>query len=74
MSGSQKVKARQPELRTEKLERYQKEFDIPEYDAEIITGSKKMADLFEADNSNLQQAEKSIQLAHGGDHASVKRA
>lgn len=42
------IKADQPELRTEKLERYKKEFDIPQYDAEIITGSKKMADLFEA--------------------------
>ena len=41
------VKARQPEFRTEKLERYKKEFDIPEYDAEILTGSKKMADIFE---------------------------
>lgn len=42
------VKARQPELRSEKLERYRREFDIPMYDAEIITGSKKLADLFEA--------------------------
>ncbi|MEI3220293.1 MAG: Asp-tRNA(Asn)/Glu-tRNA(Gln) amidotransferase subunit GatB [Lachnoclostridium sp.] len=42
------IKARQPELRTEKLERYKKEFDIPQYDAEIITGSKKLADIFEA--------------------------
>ncbi len=41
------VKARQPEFRTEKLERYKKEFEIPEYDAEILTGSKKMADIFE---------------------------
>ena len=31
------IKARQPELRTEKLERYKKEFDIPDYDAEILT-------------------------------------
>lgn len=44
----QAVRERQPELRTEKLERYKKEFEIPEYDAGIITGSKKMADLFEA--------------------------
>ena len=29
------VKARQPELRSEKLERYKKEFDIPDYDAQI---------------------------------------
>lgn len=43
-----KIKARQPELRTEKLKRYKKEFDIPRYDAEIITGSKHMADIFEA--------------------------
>lgn len=42
------VKARQPELRSEKLARYKKEFDIPDYDAEIITGSKKLADIFEA--------------------------
>ena len=42
------IKARQPEFRTEKLERYNREFDIPRYDAEIITNSKKMADIFEA--------------------------
>ena len=44
----QAVKDRQPELRSEKLELYKKEYDIPEYDAEIITGTKKMADIFEA--------------------------
>ena len=43
----QKIKDRQPELRTEKLERYKKEFDIPDYDAQLITGSKKLADIFE---------------------------
>ena len=43
----QVVKDRQPELRTEKLARYKKEFDIPDYDAEILTGSKHLADLFE---------------------------
>lgn len=42
------VRSRQPELRTEKLERYKKEFDIPEYDALLLTESKKMADMFEA--------------------------
>lgn len=44
----EEIKSRQPELRTEKLERYKREFDIPQYDAEIITESKSMADLFEA--------------------------
>ena len=41
------VRSRQPELRSEKLARYKKEFDIPDYDAGIITASKKLADIFE---------------------------
>lgn len=44
----EKIRSRQPELQTEKLMRYKKEFDIPEYDAKIITGSKHVADIFEA--------------------------
>ncbi len=44
----EEIKSRQPELRSEKLERYNKEFHIPQYDAKIITASKKMADIFEA--------------------------
>ena len=42
------IRARQPEFRTEKMARYKKEYDIPDYDIEIITESKHMADLFEA--------------------------
>ena len=42
------IRNKQPELRAEKIDRYKKEYDIPEYDIDIITGSKKMADLFEA--------------------------
>ena len=45
------IKARQPEFRSEKIERYKKEFDIPQYDAEIITNSKHMADIFEEASS-----------------------
>ncbi|MCI5740798.1 MAG: Asp-tRNA(Asn)/Glu-tRNA(Gln) amidotransferase subunit GatB [Lachnospiraceae bacterium] len=41
------IKAKEPELRTAKLERYKKEYDLPDYDAQIITGSKHMADIFE---------------------------
>ncbi|MCI7179227.1 MAG: Asp-tRNA(Asn)/Glu-tRNA(Gln) amidotransferase subunit GatB [Schaedlerella sp.] len=52
------VKSRQPELRTEKLERYKKEFDIPQYDAEIITASKRMADIFEATTAICQKPKK----------------
>ena len=43
----EEIRSRQPELRTEKLARYKEEFDIPEYDAKILTESKHMADLFE---------------------------
>lgn len=42
------VKKRQPELRDEKMTRYETEYDIPEYDASLITSSKKLADIFEA--------------------------
>lgn len=44
----EKIRAGQPELRTEKMKRYKTEYDIPEYDIEIITESRHMADLFEA--------------------------
>ncbi len=39
---------KQPEFRTERAKRLVKEYGIPEYDAEIITDSRHMADLFEA--------------------------
>ncbi len=41
------IRAAQPEFRTEKMMRYKTEYDIPDYDIEIITGTKHMADLFE---------------------------
>ena len=41
------IKSRQPELRDEKRIRYKEEYDIPEYDIDIITNSKKLADIFE---------------------------
>lgn len=43
----QQIKDNQPELRDEKLARYEAEFGLPEYDAKILTGEKKLADLFE---------------------------
>lgn len=42
-----KIKDKQPEFRPEKMARYKAEFDIPDYDIEIITGEKALADLFE---------------------------
>lgn len=41
------IRARQPEFRNDKMKRYKEEFAIPDYDIEIITQSKHMADLFE---------------------------
>lgn len=43
----EKVRSGQPELRDEKMERYQNEYGLPAYDASILTESKAMADLFE---------------------------
>ncbi len=44
----ERIREKQPEFREEKMVRYKEEFDIPDYDIEIITGSKHMADIFEA--------------------------
>ncbi len=52
------IRARQPELRTQKLIRYKKEFDIPEYDAQILTSAKKLADLFEATTALCKKPKK----------------
>lgn len=42
-----KIRAKQPEFRTEKMARYREEYGIPDYDIDIITSAKRMADLFE---------------------------
>ncbi len=41
------IKGRQPELRDEKRLRYKEEYGIPEYDIDILTSEKKLADVFE---------------------------
>lgn len=43
-----RIRDAQPEFREEKMERYKKEYDLPDYDIDIITGEKSLADLFEA--------------------------
>lgn len=43
----QEIRDKQPELRDEKMKRYVEEFDLPKYDAKILTSVKKLADLFE---------------------------
>ena len=54
----EQIKASQPEFRTEKMKRYKEEYDIPDYDIEIITGSKRMADLFEETTALCGQSKK----------------
>lgn len=41
------IKAAQPELRDEKRARYKRDYELPEYDIDIITASKHLADIFE---------------------------
>ena len=43
----EEIRSRQPEFKTEKMKRYKEEFGIPDYDIEILTDSKKLADIFE---------------------------
>ena len=52
------IKSRQPEFKSEKMERYAKEFGIPEYDIEMITDSKRLADLFEETAALCNQPKK----------------
>ncbi len=42
------IRLRQPEFRTEKMKRYRACYGIPDKDIGLITGSRHMADLFEA--------------------------
>ena len=42
-----RVKCSLPELRDEKRARYVREYELPEYDADILTSSKRLADVFE---------------------------
>lgn len=44
----EEIRARQPQMRDERRKRYKEQYGLPDYDADIITSSKKMADIFEA--------------------------
>ena len=54
----EEIRKNQPEFREAKMERYKKEFDIPEYDIGIITDTKHMADLFEETTAICGQPKK----------------
>ena len=44
----EEIRSRQPELRDERRLRYKQQYGLSDYDADMITGSKRMADIFEA--------------------------
>ena len=50
------AKSQIPELRREKKARFIKEFNLPEYDAAILTDSKLLADYFERCESEVRDA------------------
>ncbi len=52
------IRARQPEMREARMERYQKQYGLPEYDAQILTGSKRMADIFEQASERCKKPKK----------------
>lgn len=43
----EEIRNNQPEFREEKKKRYRKEYQIPDYDIDILTATKKLADIFE---------------------------
>lgn len=53
------IRDAQPELREEKIERYVKTFDIPLYDAKIITLDTRMSEIFEI-TSDICKRPKSV--------------
>ena len=54
----ERIRKNQPELRPEKMARYKREFEIPDYDIEIITETKQLADIFEATVAICHQPKK----------------
>ncbi len=49
----ERVRAGQPELPMERRNRYMREFSLPKYDAEILTGEKDVAEYYEQVVSNI---------------------
>ncbi|MBR1471671.1 MAG: Asp-tRNA(Asn)/Glu-tRNA(Gln) amidotransferase subunit GatB [Lachnospiraceae bacterium] len=42
-----RIRSAQPEFRPEKMARYRKEYDIPEYDIAVLTENRALAEIFE---------------------------
>ena len=69
------IRSRQPEFRDSETGNVtKKNIDIPEYDAQIITSYKKMADIFEATTAICNKPKKVSNWLMVETHASLKRA
>ena len=53
-----RIRERQPEFREEKMERYRREYELPDYDIDILTQSRHMADVFEQTTAICKQPKK----------------
>jgi len=54
----EQIRTTLPEFREDKIQRYRKEYDIPDYDIRMITQSKYLADFFEETVAICNQAKK----------------
>lgn len=54
----EEIRSRQPELAEEKLERYRKEYQLPDYDIGILISSRHLATLFEETTALCGQPKK----------------
>ena len=68
-----RIREEQPEMREEKIPRYQKEYGLSEYDAEILTESSRLAKLFEETAALCKNPRKNSELVYGRSVASFQR-
>lgn len=55
----EKLKSQLPELPAQKIERFQKEYNVSDYDAEVLTRDKKLAEFFEESVSEAMESAES---------------
>ena len=61
-----------PEFQPEKQARYVEQYGLPQYDAGILTGSKKLSDLFEETTALCGKPKKVANWLMGEDLTSLK--
>ena len=61
----ERIRKEIPELPDARKKRYVEEYGLPEYDAEVLTATKEMADFFEETVESWSRCKTSIELVHG---------